>query len=211
MHRFLFLTLLFLSGCSLFYSTPKVEKRKPIYELSALPLDEEYFHSPTGDIAGRIPRGWLQVNTESIPELENILSVYTDKERSRAMVLIEIPGTADLRRKVERDGILALAEVSFQSKLLKRQGLTMTRQPEVFTVDSMLFVNYEYSQVIGNAGISHNRVVAFSAGVRFYELSIIELRPSNDSNQYLENFRILQSVIAGLEGVAAVRGGNTTR
>ncbi|MFI5264223.1 MAG: hypothetical protein ACHQM6_06890 [Candidatus Kapaibacterium sp.] len=212
MPRFLFLTVLFLSGCSLFYSTPKVEKKKAIYEYSSTPLDEEYFHSPTGDIAGHIPKGWLQVNTESIPELENILSVYTDPDRSRAMVLMEIPGTADLRRKVERDGIIALAEESFQSKRSKHSNLSMTRQPEIFTVlDSLLFVNYEYSQNLDAGGILHSRVVTFSAGVRFYEISMVELQPSKEENQYLENFRILQSVIAGLEGVAAVRVGSTTR
>lgn len=212
MHRFLFLAFLFLTGCSLFYSKPKVEKVKPLYEMSATPLDEEYFHSPTGDIAGHIPKGWLQVNTENIPALENILSVYTDPDRSRAMVMMEIPGTADLRRMVERDGILALAEESFQSKFKKHLNIVLSRQPVAFTVDSMLFANYEYTQQLeNNNGILHNRVVAFSGGVRFYELAMVELHPASDPNQYLENFRLLQSVIAGLEGVAALRQANPTR
>jgi len=210
MHRFLFLAFLVINGCFLFYSAPKVEKIKPLYELSATPLDEEFFHSPVGDIAGRIPLGWLQVNTESIPELENILCVYTDPERSRAMVLMEIPGTADLRRKVERDGILALAEESFQSKHKKHSDIVLSRQAQSFTVDSMLFANYEYSETLANGGILHGRVAAFSAGVRFYELAIVELHPAADPNQYLENFRLLQSVVAGLEGVAAVRQAVTT-
>ena len=192
MYRFLFLSFLIFTGCSLFYSTPKVEKKKPIYELSETPLDEEYFHSPSGDIAGHIPKGWLQVNTESIPELENILDVYTDPQRSRAMVLMEIPGSADLRRKITRDGILALAEESFQSKLKKHPDISMTRRAEAFTIDSALFSNYEYSQPNDKSGVLHNRVVAFSAGVRFYELAIVELHPTNDSVQYAENFRLLQ-------------------
>ena len=212
MHRFLFLAFLFLTGCSLFYTKPKVEKAKPLYEMSATPLDEEYFHSPTGDVAGHIPKGWLQVNTENIPSLENILSVYTDPDRSRAMVLMEIPGTADLRRMVERDGILALAEESFNSKLKKHSNISISRQPKAFTADSMLFVNYEFIQQLdSNKGILHNRVVAFSSGVRFYELAMVELHPASDPNQYLENFRLLQSVIAGLEGVAALRQANTAR
>ena len=212
MHRFLFFGFIFLTGCSLFYSTPKVEKIKPLYVISAIPLDEEYFHSPTGDIAGHIPKGWLQVNTENIPSLENILSVYTDPDRSRAMVMMEIPGTADLRRMVERDGILALAEESFQSKLKKHPDIILSRQPVAFTVDSMLFANYEYTgQFESNKEILHNRVVAFSGGVRFYELAMVELHPASDPNQYLENFRLLQSVIAGLEGVAALRQANPTR
>ncbi len=211
MHRFLFLAFL-LTGCSLFYSKPKAEKVKPLYEMSTTPLDEEYFHSPTGDIAGHIPKDWLQVNTENIASLENILSVYTDPNRSRAMVMMEIPGTADLRRMVERDGIIALAEESFQSKLKKHSDVTLTRQPVVFTVDSMLFANYEYTQQSeGEKGILHNRVVAFSGGVRFYELAIVELHPVTEPNQYLENFRLLQSVVAGLEGVAALGQANTTR
>ena len=212
MHRFLILVFLFFTGCSLFYSKPKVEKIKPLYEMSTIPLDEEYFHSPTGDIAGHIPKGWLQVNTENIASLENILSVYTDPDRSRAMVMMEIPGTADLRRMVERDGILALADESFQSKFKKHPGIILSRQPVVFTVDSMLFSNYEYSQQLdSNKGILRNRVVAFSGGVRFYELAMVELHPASDPNQYLENFRLLQSVVAGLEGVAALRQANPTR
>jgi hypothetical protein len=127
------------------------------------------------------------------------------------MVLMEIPGTADLRRMVERDGILALAEESFQSKLKKHSGISMSRQPIAFTIDSILFANYEYSQQLeNNKGVLLNRVVAFSGGVRFYELAMVELHPANDPNQYLENFRLLQSVIGGLEGVAAVRQANTT-
>jgi len=210
MNRFLFLSLLFLGGCSLFYSTPKVEKIKPLYEMSETPLDEEYFHSPTGDIAGHIPKGWLQVNTESIPELENILSVYTDPTRSEAMVLMEIPGSADLRRKIERDGILALAEESFQSKVKKHPSISLTKRSEAFSVDSMLFVNYEYAQSIEGGSALHNRVVAFSAGVRFYELAMVELRPEQGLKQETENFRLLQSVVAELEGVAAVKQATPT-
>jgi hypothetical protein len=210
MRRFLFLVFLGFTGCSLFYSAPKVEKKKPIYELSSSPLDEEYFHSPAGDIAGRIPKGWLQVNTENIPELENILEVYTDPDRSFAMVLVEIPGTAELRRKVETSGILALAEESFQSKLKKHSDITLSRQPQLFTEDSMLFANYEYTRIGKSGQILHNRVVTFVAvnstnGIRYYELAIVELHPLSDEGRYLENFRLLQSVIAGLEGVAAVR------
>ena len=211
MHCFIFLIFFLFAGCSLFYSTPKIEKQKPLYELSSAPLDEEYFHSPTGDIAGLIPKDWLQVNTENIPEFENILGVYTDPTRSRAMVLIEIPGTADVRRKIERDGILALAEESFQMKLKKHPNLVLLRQAQVLTADSMLFANYEYSQTLTDGGMLHNRVVTFSAGIRFYELAMVELRPSAAENQYLENFRLLQSVMARLEGVAAVRQANTTR
>ena len=180
--------------------------------MSSSSLDEEYFHSPTGDIAGHIPKGWLQVNTENIPELENILDVYTDPSRSFALVLTEIPGTAELRRKVALSGILALAEESFALKQKKHPDIIMNRQPQAFTVDSMLFANYEYTLSVDSVkGIFHNRVVAFSAGTRFYELGMVQLRPVNDTNVYSENFRLLQSVIAGLEGVAAVREANTSR
>jgi hypothetical protein len=203
-YLFLFLGFLFLSGCSLFYSVPKVEKKKPIYELSSTPLDEEYFHSPSSDIAGHIPKGWLQVNTERIPELENILAVYTDPDRAFAMILTEIPGTAELRRKIALNGILALAQESFSQKQAKNPQTSMSRQPEAFTSDSMLFANYEYSQPADSGKtMLHHRVVTFSTGVRYYEIAMIELLQHGTSDVYLENFRLLQSVIAGLEGVAA--------
>ncbi|MEI8135623.1 MAG: hypothetical protein WCH46_11220, partial [bacterium] len=90
MLRYSVLIFLFFSGCALFYSETKVEKKKPLYEMSTSPLDEEFFHSPAFDIAGHFPAGWLQVNTESIPELENILCVYTDAQRAFALALTEI-------------------------------------------------------------------------------------------------------------------------
>jgi hypothetical protein len=211
MRRFLFLSFLYLTGCSLFYTAPKVEKKKPLYEMSASPLDEEYFHSPTGDIAGHIPKGWLQVNTENIPDLENILDVYTDPDRAFAMVLTEIPGTAELRRKVGINGILALAEESFAEKQKKHPNIIMSRQPQTFMIDSMLFANYEYTLTLDSGkGTLHHRVIVFSGGVRFYELAMVELRPVNDAERYSENFRLLQSVSAGLEGVATVTEANTS-
>ena len=205
MRRYFFLIFLFISGCSLFYSAPKIEKPKPIYEISAVPLDEEFFHSPAGDIDGHIPKGWLQVNTENIPELENILTVYTDPDRSSAMVLTELPGTAELRRKIAMSGILALAEESFALRKKKHPEIIMNRQPEAFAIDSMLFANYEYAQKSDSATLRH-RVVTFSTGVRYYELAMVELHPhphpESGENRAVENFRLLQSVIAGLEGVA---------
>jgi len=40
-------------------------------------------------------------------------------------------------------------------------------------------------------------------GVRFYELALVELH-SVASRDAIENFRLLQAVIAGLEGTASV-------
>ena len=41
--------------------------------------------------------------------------------------------------------------------------------------------------------------------LRGYELAMIELVPPENAPQHVQNFRLLQSVVASLEGVAEVR------
>src|ERR1700689_679615 len=97
--------LVFTSGCSLFSKAEKPVVQNP-YTIIPGALGEDYFHSPSGDIAGRYPKGWLQVDIRTIP-LQNVLEVYTDEERARGLVLSEIPATGEFRRSVESDGMAA--------------------------------------------------------------------------------------------------------
>ena len=198
----LFLAVL-LGGCSLFYSAPKPIESKPLYEPLPDAIDREYFQSPTGDLLGRYPKDWLQVNTEEIPELENILEVYTDAERSRAFVLTEIPGTAELRRRVERDGIAAVAEESLKMRMAKIPTLIVTREPTARLDHNVLYSSYEYETRAIDGATLHHRVACVGTGVRFYELALVELH-AMPSREPIENFRLLQAVIAGLEGTASV-------
>lgn len=195
------------SGCALFGGITKPTVQGPPYEVMPGVLDRDYFRSTVGDIAGHYPKDWLLVNTENIPELDNLIFVYSDPERARALVLTEISGTAELRRNVERDGILALAEASFQQKQKKTGNkLVMTHSPEVFTVNDKLFASYEYSNnPDSNAQRTENRVAVFTTGVHFYELGMLELQSNFSKPAHLENFRLLQSVIGSLDGVASIR------
>lgn len=195
------------SGCQLFAPKAKVveEKRAP-YEPIANALSDEYFHSPTGDIVGHFPKGWLQVNVENDPDLDQILFIYTDAKRANGLVLTEVPGSAEVRRLVERDGLVALTQESFRLKSAKsKHELSITRQPEIFTIASDLFASYEYSSVDADGSRKYHRAVVFTTGDRFYELAMVQLRVQSEA-QANENFRLLQSVIGALEGVAEVKG-----
>jgi hypothetical protein len=202
--RTLLLFLAFaLGGCHLFYSAPKPIESKPLYEPLPDALDREYFHAPTGDLLGRYPKDWLQVNTEEIPELENIIEVYTDVERSRAFVLTEIPGTAELRRRVERDGIAAVAEESLKMRMARIPTMIVTREPLARLDHNVLYSSYEYETRAIDGSTLRHRVACVGTGVRFYELALVELHAMSGRDA-LENFRLLQAVIAGLEGTASV-------
>lgn len=209
--RYLILTLGLLplaASCSIFRSERKIEERRPPYEAYG-ELDETYFHSPEGDIVGHFPSGWLQVNVEDIPSLEGVLFVYTDPLRKRALILSEIPGVAALRRSVERDGLLALCQASISAKSVSTNGkITLSRQPEVFVEAGKLFASYEYLPAGQSLGGPHKEVrsVDFTTGVRFYELSLVELAPPFTENQRLENFRLLEAVIGQIEGAAEING-----
>lgn len=199
----IFFLILALSGCSLFYSAPKPVETKPLYEPLPDALDREYFHSPTGDLIGHYPKDWLQVNTEDVPELENILDVYTDADRSRAFVLTEIPGTAELRRRVERDGVLAIAEESLRLRRAKIPSLQLSREPAARLDHHILYASYEYETRSPDGATLKHRAATVSTGVRFYELAMVELRPMPRKTPD-ENFRLLQAVIAELEGTSNV-------
>lgn len=193
------------SGCSLFYAKSDPIQVKPPYEPMPNALDREYFRSMTGDLIGHYPLDWLQVNLEDNPELEDISEVYTDTKRANALVLEEIPGGAELRRKVERDGYVALAEESIQLKVKKNRNFQVTKQPEKFETGGIEYSAYEYStSEVGSNGTLRHRVICVSTGVRYYELGMIQLRLNDDPMGYLANFRLLQSVIASLEGTSRV-------
>ncbi len=192
--------LVFGEGCSLFYSTPKLIPEKHFYELLPASLEDDYFHSPVGDLAGKYPKGWLQVNLEHIAALENVAFTYTNPERSWAMTLIEIPGSADLRMRYEKSGLLSIAEESINSHRQKINNFTITRAPETFKQYGMHFANYEISRGSGDS-IAYGRYVVFSTGIRYYELSMVQLRSGSNTMINIENYRLLQSVISSLEGV----------
>lgn len=195
--------LALLSGCSLFYTKPEVVVVRPPYEPIPNALDREFFRSETGDLIGHYPTDWLQVNLENNPELEDITEVYTDEKRANALVLEEIPGGAELRRKVERDGLIAVAEESIQLRVKKNRTFQVTKQPEKFETDGIEYSGYEYTTSAQGGTLKH-RVICVSTGVRYYELAMLQLRLNNDNIGYLENFRLLQSVIASLEGTTRV-------
>jgi hypothetical protein len=198
--------LIFAAGCGLFGSATK--PTLPTTPYPALPdaLDEEYLHSPSGDIAAHYPKGWLHVDISTIP-MQNVLEVYTDPARERALVLMEIPGTAEFRRSVERDGMTALADQSFATKSAKVPGkVTITHPTAIYTVRNKLFASYEYGDVTSDTNHRReNRVVLFTTGAKFYELGLIELTMPSGASAHTQNFRLLESVIASLEGAAEVR------
>lgn len=204
----LVLSLAFASaGCQLFSSrTIVTEEKRPPYEPIANALSEDFLHSPTGDIVGHFPKGWLQVNVENDPDLDQILFIYTDAARANGLVLTELPGSAELRRLVERDGLVALTQESFRLKSAKSKlELSISRQPEIFTIAGDLFASYEYSSTDQNGSKKWHRAVVFTTGDRFYELAMVQLSVQTEAAA-IENFRLLQSVIGALEGVAEVRG-----
>jgi hypothetical protein len=209
--RTLFILVL---ACSMFAldscgSSKPIIKNSQYEALGPGALDTHFFHSPVGDIAGHYPAGWLLVNTEVLPEFQNLLFLYTDRTRTNGLVLSEIPGSAELRRNVERDGLLAIAQASIDLKTQKPSSkVKLTRAPELFAVKNKLFAGYEYTapDSTGKAELNH-RAVVFTTGVRFYELTLVELAPNGvqTDQRKTENFRLLQSVIGALEGVVELK------
>ena len=197
------------AGCGLLSGGSGAARRETPYEPLPNALDEEYLHSPFGDVAAHYPAGWLHVDLQSVP-LDNVQEVYTDPQRRRALVLAELPATAEARRSVERDGMRALAERSFQAKLAKRsRGLVLTRPVELYTVHEKLFASYEYAEVaFDTLERREHRIVLFTTGAKWYELGMIELQaPITGREEHLLNFRLLESVVGSLEGAARIQTG----
>src|ERR1035441_3436220 len=171
------------SGCGLFGKAAKPIQPNP-YTVIPGALGEDYFHSPSGDIAARYPKGWLQVDIRTIP-MQNVLEVFTDPDREWALVLSEIPPTAEFRRSVERDGMAALADESFASKSENQPGkLVITRPDQIYTEDNKLIASYEYAETDSDTlHRKENRIVLFTTGSKFYELGMIQLEDSAEPNK----------------------------
>ncbi|HEY3875582.1 MAG TPA: hypothetical protein VGM92_08895 [Candidatus Kapabacteria bacterium] len=199
-----------LSGCALFAPTPKPAPVGPPYAPISDALSDEYLHSPTGDVAAHYPKDWLLVDIQTIP-MKNVEEVYTDHDRRWALVLAEIPATAEFRRSLARDGMAALAEQSFDEKSGKASAkLTISRPAEIYSENGKLFSSYEYSEAGADSitGIV-NREVLFTTGAKFYELGMVSLSPTPGSEERIQNFRLLESVTASLEGVAEIQQDTT--
>jgi hypothetical protein len=207
---FFILVLAGVSGCGMFGKAERQALPVPPYAPVAGALDESYLHSPSGDIAAHYPSGWLLVDTHTIP-LANVEDVYTDPQRRRALVLAELPSTAEFRRSVERDGMVALADQSFAAKSANSPGkLTITHPTDLYTENGKVFASYEYAE-LGPDSVrqEENRVVLFTTGAKFYELGMIELTPPANPSESVQNFRLLESVTASLQGVAELRADTT--
>ncbi|SRR5579883_1479980 len=207
---YLFAIVAFLAGCGIFGKAERKVALLPPYSPQPDLLGEDYFHSPAGDVAARYPKNWLHVDIRTIP-MQNVLEVYTDEARSKALVLAEIPATAEFRREVERDGMEALANQSFASKSAKVSGkLAITRPTQIYSENGKLFASYEYAEAASDSlHRKENRIVLFTTGSKFYELGMIELEAPQSTMEHAQNFRILESVIASLEGVAEVQADTT--
>lgn len=194
-----------LNSCGVFGKAQKPALPSAPYSAAYGVLDAEYFHSPSGDIAGRYPTGWLRVNIASVAS-EHVLFVYTDRERRRALVLSELPATAEFRRNVERDGISAIADQSFATKVARHPRLTIVHPTDIYTASGKLVATYEYAEPGDSTTRRVNRVALFTTGARFYELAMIELADPRTASEHTTNFQILEAVIGSLEGVAQVGG-----
>ncbi len=199
------LSAVLMVSCGIFGKAVKPVPIVPPYAPLTGALDEDYLHSPTGDIAAHYPDGWLHVDIQTIP-MANVEEVYTNPERSWALVLAEIPATAEFRRSVARDGMMALADESFAERSAKASGLSITRPAEVYSENGKLFASYDYAEA--GADSLHrleNREVLFTTGSKFYELGMINIGAPASPSETVQNFRLLESVTASLEGVAEIR------
>src|SRR5437868_4876537 len=71
--------LVLTAGCGIFGKAEKGPTNLPPYVPIAGALDEEYLHSPSGDLAAHYPKGWLHVDIRQIP-MSNVEEVYTDPD-----------------------------------------------------------------------------------------------------------------------------------
>ncbi len=199
------LSAVLFAGCGIFGKTVKPAPAAPPYPALTNVLDEDYLHSPTGDIAAHYPNDWLHVDIQTIP-MANVEEVYTDPERQWALVLAEIPATAEFRRSVARDGMMALADQSFAAKSAKMSGLIITRPAEIYSENGKLLASYDYAES-GTDSLHRmeNREVLFTTGSKFYELGMINVGAPASPAETVQNFRLLESVTASLEGVAELR------
>jgi len=164
----------------------------PRYE-TPQPLTAETVKSLDGNISANVPEGWFAA-TDSVVAPQLLLWFVRD-DYAATMGLREINVEPDERKRIEEDGIKAVAEVSLALKRLHSpDGFRIVAEPETFKRRGEKYASYEYAP----NGKDLVRVIVFAGKGRYYEFSTLPLSERGMPEDTSRLFSTQQSVFVSM-------------
>ncbi|HRP03103.1 MAG TPA: hypothetical protein PLE30_10700 [Candidatus Kapabacteria bacterium] len=166
---------------------------KPILELS-----NNMIRSEKGDMIAFLPKDWFLVDVEGKISTD-VMYMAVNKEYNLGLVVASIPKVNEYSKKINDEGLYALAWYSFMKKEKKSAGnIKQIGKYQPIKMGPRKFVQYEY--VGGNAAAATKTIVFASTIGEFYEMTLIPMVvDSNPIPKQQEINDIFQSILAGIK------------
>ncbi len=138
-----------------------------------VPFTDDVFLSADGLLRGRVPNGWF-VSTDSqiTPQIGVAL---LSEDYSAALILQEIFPDKNAERRIAKEGLQLLAQISFQLKLAEYPQARIVSPPQSSSLRGIEMCSYIFLPTENDMRLP---VVLFQMRGHFYESSTIILKPS---------------------------------
>ena len=172
-------TLLFLASCSGSHSS--------MYD-SDIPLSKDITKAKTSQLTIRIPQGWFTAE-DNENNLIDLWLIKDDYSATLNLVALNLDSaTVKEIRSDEINSLLRLSELFRKAKFGK--AIQKFTNQEIFEINKKQFAAYEYADNSKRL----IRVVVFSYGTKFYELSAIPVKTQNLQELYKIQNSVLSSI-----------------
>ncbi len=157
-------------GCSGARQTQRTEA--PTESLPAITLSTEQIHSPSGDMAARLPSDWVMLDAAQL-ESPQIFAVACNPKYTLSVIFSETPADNAARSILSRDGLRGLVEASFQLHWKRSNGrAVMIGDPEEFAIGRRRFGAFTYTT---DSMQTVTRVAVFYTNAHVYECALTHL------------------------------------
>lgn len=192
-------TLLFLlllppvlaSGCFGAKQTVRTDASEPGPDLAFAP---EQIHSPSGDMAARLPKDWVTIDAEQL-ESPQVFAIACDPAYTLSVIFSETPADNAARSILARDGLQGLVDASFQRHVKRSRGRAeMTGETEEFAIGRRRFAAYTYTT---DSMLTLTRVAVFYTNAHVYECALTHLTFNSPDLAGARAFRGIHQLILG--------------
>lgn len=160
----------------------------------ALALSAEQIHSPSGDMAARLPKEWVTVDAEQL-ESPQVFAIACDPAYTLSVIFSETPADNAARSILARNGLQGLVDASFQRHVKRSRGRAeITGETEEFAIGRRRFAAYTYTT---DSMMTLTRVAVFYTNTHVYECALTHLTFNSQELTNARSFRGIHQLILG--------------
>jgi len=181
-----------LTGC---FSTKQAQRAETVAEPApALAFSPEQIHSPSGDMAARLPLDWVMIDARQL-ESPQIFAMACDRNYTLSVIFSETQTDNIARTILAREGLRGLVDVSFQRHLKRsRNQAQMVGEAEEFAIGRRRFAAYTYTT---DSSLTLTRVAVFYTNSHVYECALTHLTFTASDIVAARSLRNIHQLILG--------------